>query len=131
AKIHTTYAQKEGKQHIVAESINKNDEICDNVTANPTSSDGSLLHKPDDIFRYEADDIFKYEAGGVEHVMTSEEIAVQKEDEEIIKRKNEENKASYAEVLRVIEEEARSLQIQKNSAIRAEEDKQLQIKFKN
>ncbi|GJS74155.1 hypothetical protein Tco_0706996 [Tanacetum coccineum] len=123
AEIHTTYAQKEGKQHIVAESSNKNDEICDNVTANPTSSDGSLSHKPDDIFRYEA--------GGVEHVMTSEEIAKQKEDEEIIKRKNEENKASYAEVLRVIEEEARSLQIQKNSAIRAEEDKQLQIKFKN
>ncbi|GJU89910.1 hypothetical protein Tco_1302333 [Tanacetum coccineum] len=105
--------------------------ICDNVTANPTASNGSLSHKPDDIFRYEADDIFKYEAGGVEHVMTSEEIAVQKEDEEIIKIKNEENKASYAEVLRVIEEEARSLQIQKNSAIRAEEDKQLQIKFKN
>ncbi|GJV02586.1 hypothetical protein Tco_1336155 [Tanacetum coccineum] len=100
AEIHTTYAQKEGKQHIVIESSNKNDEICDNVTTNPTSSDGSLSHKPDDIFRYEA--------GGVEH-----------------------NKASNAEVLRVIEEEERSLQIQKNSAIRAEEDKQLQIKFKN
>ncbi|GKB87324.1 hypothetical protein Tco_0959596 [Tanacetum coccineum] len=66
AEIHTTYAQKEGKQHIVAESSNKNDEICDNVTANPTSSDGSLSHKPDDIFRYEA--------RGEEHVMTSEEI---------------------------------------------------------
>nr|GEW67094.1 hypothetical protein [Tanacetum cinerariifolium] len=97
-EIHTTSAQKEGKQHI-------------------------LSHKPDDTFRYGA--------SGVEHVMTSEEIAKQKEYEEIIKRKNEENKASYAEVLRVIEEEARSLQIQKNSAIRAEEDKQLQIKFKN
>ncbi|GJU36045.1 hypothetical protein Tco_1184399 [Tanacetum coccineum] len=71
AKIHTTYAQKERKQHIVAG------------------------------------------VKGVEHVMTSEEIAKQKEDEEIIKSKNEENKASYAEVLRVIEEEARSLQIQK------------------
>ncbi|GJX29267.1 WVD2-like protein 4 [Tanacetum coccineum] len=105
AEIHTTYAQKERKQHIVAESSNKNDEICDNITANPTSFDKSLSHKPDDIFRYEA--------GGVEHVMTSEEIAKQKEDEEIIKSKNEENKASYAEVLRVIEEEARSLQIQK------------------
>ncbi|GJZ66517.1 hypothetical protein Tco_0623213, partial [Tanacetum coccineum] len=89
AKIYTTYAQKERKQHIVAESSNKNDEICDNVTANPTSSDGRLSHKPDDIFRYEA--------GGVEHVMTSKEIAKQKEDEEIIKRKNEENKASYRE----------------------------------
>nr|GEV07650.1 probable 1-deoxy-D-xylulose-5-phosphate synthase 2, chloroplastic [Tanacetum cinerariifolium] len=73
----------------------------------------------------------RYKAGGVEHVMTSKEIAKQKEDEEIIKRKNNENKASYAEVMRVIEEEARSLQIQINSAIRAEEDKQLQIKFKN
>ncbi|GKG59486.1 hypothetical protein Tco_0605137, partial [Tanacetum coccineum] len=59
AEIHTTCAQKEGKQHIVAESSNKNDEVCDNVTSNPTSSEGSLSHKPDDIFRYEA--------GGVEH----------------------------------------------------------------
>nr|GEV56305.1 hypothetical protein [Tanacetum cinerariifolium] len=59
------------------------------------------------------------------------EIAKQKEDEEIIKRKNEENKASYAEVMRVTEEEARSLQIQKFFAIRAEEDKQMKIKFKN
>ncbi|GJY24776.1 hypothetical protein Tco_0398434, partial [Tanacetum coccineum] len=111
------------KQHIVAESSNKNDEVCDAVTANQTSCDESLSHKPDDTFRYEA--------GGVEHVMTSEEIAKQKEDEEIIERKNEENKASHAEVMSVIEEAARSLQIKKNSAIRAEEDKQLEIKYKN
>ncbi|GJS42342.1 hypothetical protein Tco_0567385, partial [Tanacetum coccineum] len=123
AAIHTTSSQKKGKQHTVAESSNKNDKVYDVVNANQTSCDGSLSHKLDDTFRYEA--------GSVEHVMTSEEIAKKKEDEEIIKRKNEENKASHAEVMRVIEEEARSLQIQKNSATRAEEDKQLEIKYKN
>nr|GEW91313.1 protein WVD2-like 4 [Tanacetum cinerariifolium] len=67
------------KQHIVTKSSNKNDVICDNVTANPISSDGSLSHKLDDTFRYEA--------GGVEHVMTSKEIDKKKKDEEIIKIK--------------------------------------------
>ncbi|GKF12348.1 hypothetical protein Tco_0050274, partial [Tanacetum coccineum] len=81
---------KKGKQHIIAESSNKNDEVCNDVTANRTSCDGSLSHKPDDSFRYEA--------GGVEHVMTSEEIAKENKDEEIIKRKNEENKASHVVV---------------------------------
>nr|GEX81681.1 hypothetical protein [Tanacetum cinerariifolium] len=40
-------------------------------------------------------DTFRYEAGGVEHVMTSEEIAKKKEDEEIVKRKTKEKKNRY------------------------------------
>ncbi|GJY98018.1 hypothetical protein Tco_0514928, partial [Tanacetum coccineum] len=146
------------------QSSNKNNEVCDDVTADRTSCGESLSHKPDDTFIYEAGGVehvmtyeeiakqkedeeiikrkneenkashvvvaeihttsaqkkgnsillhnqvtkmMKYEAGGVEHVLTFEEIAKQKEDEEIIKRKNEENKASHAEVIRVIEEEAK------------------------
>ncbi|GJT18340.1 hypothetical protein Tco_0877046 [Tanacetum coccineum] len=108
--IHSSYVEIDGHQNVYPESSNKNVEFCKNVTVSPTPFAGESSDKQVGTF--------EYEVGGVKYLMTPEEIAKQKDDEEFIKRKNQEEKASYAKIVNVLAEGERNLHIRKVSAIR-------------
>ncbi|GKA56935.1 hypothetical protein Tco_0756007 [Tanacetum coccineum] len=116
--VHSSSVETNGHQNVYPESSNKNVESCENVTVSSTPSDKQV-------------GTFEYEVGGVKYLMTPEEIAKQKDDEEIIKRKNQEEKASYAKIVNVLAEDERNLHIRRVSAIRDEEDHNLEVKYKN
>ncbi|GKA15279.1 hypothetical protein Tco_0695026, partial [Tanacetum coccineum] len=116
--LHSSSVETDGHQNVYPESSNKNVESCENVTVSSTPSDKQV-------------GTFEYEVGGVKYLMTPEEIAKQKDDEEIIKRKNQEEKASYAKIVNVLAEDERNLHIHRVSAIRDEEDHNLEVKYKN
>ncbi|GJU27557.1 hypothetical protein Tco_1166178 [Tanacetum coccineum] len=114
---------QDGHQNLYPESSNKNVESCENVSVSPTSFKGESSDKQAGTF--------EYEVGGVQYLMTPREIAKQKDDEEFIKRKNEEEKASYAKIVNVLAEDERNLHIRRVYARRDEEDHNLEVKYKN
>ncbi|GKC11112.1 hypothetical protein Tco_1007894, partial [Tanacetum coccineum] len=122
-EIHSSSIETDCHQNVYPESSNKNVEFCKNVTVSPTPFVGESSDKQVGTF--------EYEVGGVKYLMTPEEIAKQKDDEEFIKRKNKEEKASYAKIFNVLAEDERNLHIRRVSAIRDEEDHKLEVKYKN
>ncbi|GJV75827.1 hypothetical protein Tco_1507411 [Tanacetum coccineum] len=116
--LHSSSFETDGHQNVYPESSNKNVESCENVTVSSIPSDKQV-------------GTFEYEVGGVKYLMTPEEIAKQKDDEEIIKRKDQEEKASYAKIVNVLAKDERNLHIRRVSAIRDEEDHNLEVKYKN
>ncbi|GKC53641.1 hypothetical protein Tco_1076386, partial [Tanacetum coccineum] len=121
--IHFTFVETDGYQNLYPELSNKNVESCENVSVSPTSFKGESSDKQAGTF--------EYEVGGVQYLMTPREIAKQKDDEEFIKRTNEEEKASYAKIVNVLAEDERNLHIRRVYARRDEEDHNLEVKYKN
>ncbi|GJZ93940.1 hypothetical protein Tco_0666143 [Tanacetum coccineum] len=89
--IHSSYVKTDGHQNVYPESSNKNVEFCENVTVSPTPFAGESSDKQVGTF--------EYEVVCVNYLMTPEEIAKQKDDEEFIKIKNQEEKAFYAKIV--------------------------------
>ncbi|GKE95561.1 hypothetical protein Tco_1580416 [Tanacetum coccineum] len=98
--LHSSSVKIDGHQNVYPESSNKNVESYENVIVSSTPSDKQV-------------GTFEYEVGGVKYLMTPEEIAKQKGDEEIIKRKNQEEKASYAKIVNVLAKDERNLHIRR------------------
>ncbi|GJV28413.1 hypothetical protein Tco_1384861 [Tanacetum coccineum] len=147
--IHSTSVKTDSHQNVGPDLSITKFESCENVTVSPTplvvsekyvvpgdphgqtSSHVEVEAVHSSSIEINGHQNVYPESSGVKYLMTPEEIAKQKDDEEIIKRKNQEEKASYAKIVNVLAEDERNLHIHRVSAIRDEEDHNLEVKYKN